>query len=268
MKALLIDGLNLIRRIYAAVPGDQGTAAHLDGALSSSASSLTRALHEHRPTHVVAVFEAQGENWRHELFADYKSKRPPMPAPLQAALPRFEAAFLEHGVQSVSAPGYEADDVLATLALKIADHDGNVVILSTDHIICQLDSDRIRIYDHFGERFLDRQHIERRYDVLPAQLPALHALAGDSALSITGIKSVGLHTAAKLIHDHGSLEKIFEAAEEMPGKLGSKLRGGREDAMLARQLFTLNTDVHLGINLNELRYPPADPGGQTDSRGA
>ena len=101
-------------------------------------------------------------------------------------------------------------------------------------------------------------HRPRRYDVKPSQLPALHALAGDSTLSIPGIKSIGPHTAATLINDYGTLEKIFEAAQEMPGKLGSKLRNGRKDALLAWQLFRLDTSVKLGINLNQLRYARGD----------
>ena len=258
MKALLVDALNLIRRIYAAVPGDEGTDRHLEAALSSTVRSLSRALHEHLPSHAVAVFESGSKNWRHELFPDYKSRRPPMPAALQASLPHFEAAFHSLGVGSVTAPGYEADDVLATLAVRIAAHGGRVVILSTDHLLCQLLDERIQVYDHFGEHFLDQRHIEEKYDILPRQLPVFHALTGSSALSIPGVRSIGPHTAAQLVREHGTLEKILAAAEEMPGKLGSNLRRGRKDAQLARQLFTLDTRVRLGANLRQFRYPPQE----------
>jgi len=181
-----------------------------------------------------------------------------MPQELAAAFPEFKDAFQRMGAESFSLPGYEADDIIATMASKVAQHRGHVVILSTDRAHCQLLSEFIQVYDHFGQRFLDHDLVFNRFQVKPRQLPDFLALAGDSSLAIPGVKSIGKRTAAKLINDYGSLEKTLEAAGAIPGKLGSKLYSGKEDAELAKQLFTLKTDIGLGINLNRIRYSAKD----------
>ncbi|NKB62368.1 MAG: flap endonuclease Xni [Gammaproteobacteria bacterium] len=272
MKALLVDGLNLVRRIHAAVPkkdesgpvlpdGDGETgpthdSAEIDRMVRSISGSLQRALKRHSPSHCLVVFEHNGKNWRHRLFPDYKKKRPPVPTELQTLLARFEKALLNIGVTSFAMMGYEADDVIATMASKISQHKGQVTILSTDRNYCQLLNQYIQVYDHFGQRFLDAKMIYDRFQISPHQLPDLLALAGDTGLSIPGIKSVGKRTAAKLLNDYNSLEEILAASENIPGKLGSKLYSGKEDALLAQRLFTLKRDIELGINLNQIRYQP------------
>ena len=128
MRALLIDGLNLVRRIYAAVPGDENSLEHLEGALKSTVHSIGRALDELAPTHAACVFDAGGKNWRHEIFPDYKRDRPSMPDPLRLNFDRVEEAIEKVGVRCLSVPGTEADDVIATLALKIAAHGGQVCV--------------------------------------------------------------------------------------------------------------------------------------------
>ena len=259
MKALLVDGLNLVRRIYAAVPEESRQEDEsLAGVITSCTASLRRALKQHIPSHCLLVFDHGGQNWRHQHFPDYKKNRAPMPEALRNGLPKFEHAFGEIGVRCVSLAGYEADDVIATVAVKIAKHGGHAVILSTDRNYCQMLSEHIRVFDHFGQRYLDDDMIKKRFQVEPQQLPDLLSMAGDSSVSIPGIKAIGIRTAAKLLNDYGSLEKALKAADDIPGKLGSKLHGGREDARLAKTLFTLKTDIDLGINLNELRYHPPE----------
>ena len=263
MKALLVDGLNLVRRIYAAVPeeskqGNVNGSDPLAGVIASCAGSLKRALNQHLPSHCLAVFDHGGRNWRHELFPDYKKNRAQMPEPLRDGLPQFERAFADIGVECFTLAGYEADDVIATVAVKIANHGGHALILSTDRNYCQLLGANIKVFDHFGQRYLDGEMLKKRFQVEPWQLPDLLALAGDSSVSIPGIKAIGIRTAAKLLNDYGNLEKTLKAADDIPGKLGGKLHNGREDARLAKTLFTLKTGIDLGINLNQLRYRPPD----------
>lgn len=261
MKALLIDGLNLIRRIYAAVPANPELGAdpqlaieHVNNVMRSSCASLNRAVKKHDPSHCLVVFEQSGKNWRHQLFPDYKKDRSPMPTALHNAMADFQSAFAKLGVGTFALPGYQADDVIATLANKITQHDGHVVILSTDRILCQLLNNQIRVYNHFADHYLDSALIAEKFQISPEQIPTLWALAGNSSLSIAGIKSVGIRTAARLINEHGSLEDILSAADNMPGKLGSQLCSGKQDARLGHKLFTLKTDLELGVNLNQFRY--------------
>ncbi len=253
-NVLLIDALNLIRRVHAARPE---TKDRSDGAASLDACvhSLRRALSECRPTHVICVFEGHGPSWRNELFSGYKAGRPPMPEDLQASLPRFKEAFLSEGVRSVEKDSIEADDIVATLADKIALRGGIAVILSTDKVFLQLLSANIRVRDHFRKSFLDRSFVREKFGVNPDQLVDLLALAGDSTNAIPGVPSVGMKTAARLLEQYGTLEHVLEQARTIGGRNGTALEEHADDALLARRLIRLRQDIELGLNLQSFRYP-------------
>lgn len=258
MLALLVDGLNLVRRIHAAVPGEEGSAEHDEGVLESCTRSLQRALNREEPSHALSAFEARGPTWRHELHPTYKADRPPMPGSLAALLPRIEAAFDAAGVRCVSVAGFEADDVLATVAVKIAAAGGQAIILSTDKSMLSLLRPGVRVRNHFDDRELDAAYVRARFGVSPEQLPTWLALVGEHSQGIPGVQKVGAKTAAKLIADHGGLEAILAAAEAIPGALGKRLGESREDAQLSLALAGLRDDVALGMNLSECRLVRAE----------
>lgn len=260
MKALLIDGPNLVRRIYAAVPGAEDTPEHFEGALDSTISSVRRALNEHVPSHAVCAFEAGGQTWRHRVFPDYKKDRPPVPEQLEANFHRIRDGIQDLGVRSVSVAGVEADDVLATIAVKIAGRGGRVVILSTDKSMCQLASQRIRVRDHFAGRDLDKGYVLGKFGVQPSDLACLLGLVGDKSLNVPGVTSIGPRTAAKLINEYGALDEILAHAARIPGRPGKALEAEAERARLSVALVTLKTDVEIGINLKQLRLAPAEAG--------
>ncbi len=249
---LVVDGLNLIRRVYAATPEGEAS-AHFDSALGATVQSLRRALAGHSPTHAVVVFDGAGPTWRHELYADYKAGRKPMPDELRAGLDRYREAFSNVGVSSVGKPGIEADDVVATLATGVADHDGRAIILSTDTAFCQLISERIVVRDHFQKRALDEVYVRDKFGVGPERLVDLWALAGSPTTHIPGVPGVGVKTAAKLLDERGNLDAVLEAAAGMKGKLGESLRANTELARLSRKLARLRTDLELGWNLKSFR---------------
>lgn len=252
--ALLVDGLNLVRRIYAAVPGEEGSTAHADGVLQSCSRSLQRALAREAPTHALCAFEESAASWRHQLLPAYKAGRPPMPAPLVALLPHIEDAFAAAGVRPLRVPGFEADDVLATLAAGIAAHAGEVVILSTDKSMLTLLRPGIRVRNHFDERDLDAAYVRQRFGVAPERLATWLALVGERSQGIPGVKSIGARTATDLVQAHGDLESILAAAAAgMPGRAGRALREGTDDARLSLRLATLRTDVHVGMSLRDFR---------------
>ena len=255
---LIVDGLNLIRRVYAATPEGEPS-AHFDSALGATVQSLRRALLEHSPTHAVVVFDGAEPTWRHELYAEYKAGRKPMPEELRAGLDRYREAFSHLGVSSVSKPGIEADDVVATLAAGVAVHDGRAIILSTDTAFCQLISERIVVRDHFQKRALDESYVRDKFGVGPGQLVDLWALAGSGTTHIPGVPGVGVKTAAKLLEEHGSLERVLESAPEMKGKVGESLRNGGDIARLSQKLARLRTDLELGWNLKSFRVPVPRP---------
>jgi 5'-3' exonuclease len=252
IRFLLVDALNLIRRVYAAHPGEDGP-ERVSGALTSTMGSLNRALRECGPTHAVIVFEGEGPGWRHQRYPAYKAGRAPMPEPLRSGLPRFEREFFEKGIQSLRFPGVEADDVIATLAGKVALRGGHAVILSTDRTFLQLLSDRVRVRDHFRQRDLDRAFVAEKYGVEPGEFADFLALCGEPTNNVKGVPGIGAKTAAGLLKEFGTLERILSAAGTLPGRPGEALRRHAEDVLLARTMVTLRTDLELGLNLKSFR---------------
>jgi protein Xni len=253
IRLLLIDALNLIRRVYAAQPGEDGV-ARTESALTASIQSLERALRECGPTHAVSVFDSQGKGWRHALFPDYKAGRESMPETLYASLPQFKAAFSECGVSSLEFPSMEADDIIGTLAHKTAENGGNVIILSTDKVFFQLLSKRIIVRDHFNRKDLDAEYVKERYGVYPEQFEDFLALSGDTTNNISGVAGVGPKRAAKFLNEIGNLEDILAVAHTIPGKPGEMLYRHGDDARLSKQLVALKTDLSFGLNLRDFRY--------------
>ena len=149
MHLLLVDGFNLIRRIYEARPHDDSQVE--EEVVTSAGQSLHRALKSHVPTHACCVFDSQEKTWRHLIYPEYKQNRSPTPAPLLEAIPQFENLFRQMKVNCLCIPGYEADDVIATLAHKTSEMGGDVTVLSTDKGFLQLLDKHIKVFDHFNK---------------------------------------------------------------------------------------------------------------------
>ena len=252
---LLVDALNLIRRVHAAQP-DEDTAQKAEDARTATVQSLRRALREVSPTHAVAVFEGEGPSFRHALHPPYKTGRKPMPGTLAQALPAFRESFLDLGVASYSLPATEADDVIGTFARKAENADVTAVILSTDKAFLQLLSDRIRVRDHFNQKELDAGYVRQKFGVGPGQLVDYLALVGDPQNHIPGVAGVGAKTAAALIDEHERLDTVLDRAATMSGSVRTKLLEGADAARLSRSLLQLKCDLSLGRNLRDFRYDP------------
>lgn len=255
LTVLLVDALNLIRRVDAAQRDGSGRSGG-SSIVDSCVQSLRRALKECDPTHAVCVFEGKGKSFRTEIFENYKAGRPPMPHDLEENLPGIKEAFLNAGVKSIEVEALEADDIIATLACKVEARKGRVVILSTDKIFLQLLSRNILVRDHFKKTFLDEGYVFEKFRILPYQLADLLALAGDATNAIPGIPGVGMKTAAKLLTEYQTLENILAQAPAMGTKLGQTIGRCEGDALMFQGLLHLKRDIELGLNLQSFRYHP------------
>lgn len=244
---LIIDALNLIRRLHAV----QGSPCR-----DSCVAALHQLLGHTQPTHVVAVFDSHERlpGWRHELLSDYKAGRPPMPEDLQLEMPALQEAFRAAGVSCWVADLDEADDLAATLAVKMADAGHQATIVSTDKGYCQLLAPNIRIRDYFQKRWLDVPFIEHEFGVTPAQLPDYWGLCGISSSKIPGVPGIGPKSARELMSQFGSLDAIYQQWDQVPSKWQGKLQEQREMAEICRKVSTLKRDLVLQGNLNTLRY--------------
>ncbi|MCG3461700.1 flap endonuclease Xni [Xenorhabdus bovienii] len=243
---LIVDALNLIRRIHAV----QGSPC-----VPACEHALKQLITHSSPTHAVAVFDEddRGHSWRHQLLPDYKAGRSAMPDDLQQEMPLIKQAFNALGVACWHAEGHEADDLAATLATKVTSTGHRVTIVSTDKGYCQLLSPNIQIRDYFQKRWLDLPFVEREFGVSPAQLPDYWGLAGVSSSKIPGVQGIGPKTAVILLQQAGSLDNLFQHLETQPDKWRNKLAAHKEMAYISREVASLRTDLSLNGNLQQLR---------------
>ncbi|SHH35709.1 flap endonuclease Xni [Ferrimonas marina] len=248
LRLLLVDALNLVRRIHAAVPEGDGDALCL-----RCQQALRKALNLHQPSHAILVWDGGHEqSWRRRLYPDYKAQRKPMPEDLAQLLPRLRAEMEATGIRSVQQADVEADDLIGTIAHKVAQHGGQVMILSTDKGFGQLHCDAIGQWDHFAGSAIDADSLQSRVGVAPAQLLDFWALAGDSGNGIPGVPGIGKKTAQKLLSEYGSLAQLF--AGPLPeGKLGEKLAHHQQQARMSYALVRLRRDLQLGLDLKQFR---------------
>lgn len=253
-KLLLADGTSIVRRVDKAVKGDD-TAEKAEGTLRSSWGSFMRALREHEPTHFLAAFDHGGETWRHRLYTAYKEHREPMSAHLASQLPGFLERMNNSGLRTLRVPDVEADDTIASLALRAVARGFEVVVLASDKDLLKLLTAGVRVYDHFEPAWRDETWVMERFGVTPAQMTDYLALLGDDTDGIPGVAGVGEKTAARLLGDYGDLDGVLAAAANIKGKLGERLREGAGAARLSRALAELKTDVEMGISPNDIRLP-------------
>lgn len=248
---VIIDALNLIRRIHAA----QSNSNDIQQTSLNCVRALNKIILSSNPTHIVAVFDFQGDDrgWRAQILPSYKQDRSPMPFELSQGLDQIQEAFMQIGVDSLLSDGDEADDIVASLAYKMANQNQLVTIVSTDKGYCQLLQPTLRIRDYFQQRWLDSPFIQTHFGVLPEQLTDFWGLAGISSSNIQGVPGIGTKSAALLLNKYKNLEDLFNA-EDLDAKWQKKLVGNQEMAMKCKQIATLKIDIALGFNLKDIRY--------------
>jgi protein Xni len=269
---ILIDALNLIRRIYAVQERPFTQVKHqTDNALSpstqkqvlfntqnTSVNALIKIINQLHPTHALAVFDSENPCWRYQIFKDYKKGRKKMPEYLADKLIDIQDAFMEQGVDSLTSDEDEADDLIATLAVKLALRGQKVTIISTDKGFLPLIGANIHLYDYFNRRYLDEAHVQSKFNVKPSQLIDFWTLTGDNTNKIEGVSGIGQVNAAKLLNQYGSLKAILEA-DDLKVPLKEKLMQSIDKMELARRLLTLKQDIPLGFNLKDIRLTTTSP---------
>ena len=263
---VLIDALNLIRRIYAVQERPFVQSKHqLDGELATKTQqqvlfntqqacikALDNILKSQQATHALAVFDSQKPCWRYKLYPDYKKDRKKMSSSLADELPNIQDGFLVLGVDSLISDEDEADDLIATLATKMALHGQHVTIVSTDKGFLSLLSPHIHVYDYFNRRYLDEAYVKEKFDMKPTQLIDLWTLTGDSTNKIPGVAGIGQITAANLLNEHGSISSVLQS-DNIKAAVQEKLNGSEEQMTLSKKLLTLKQNIPLGFNLRDIR---------------
>ncbi|PSJ46203.1 flap endonuclease Xni [Zobellella endophytica] len=256
MQLLILDALNLIRRLYAVQENrhpDPATRLAATGAALNHAAG--RLLGQFAPSHVVAVFDGAPVGFRHRLYPDYKAGRTPMPAELAGYLGQLQQGLWRLGIDALLSDTDEADDLIATLARRLSRHAGKTLIVSTDKGFCQLLDPHIRIWDHFNQRWLDAAHVRQHHGLDPEQLVDYWALTGQSGSQIRGVPGIGPKRAKTLLQQFGNLDTLLVTPPVAKEEKIVHLH--KNEALLARQLVKLVDDIELGFNLKDLRYRPS-----------
>lgn len=257
----IIDGSGYIFRAYYAIRSLTTPSGEATNAVYGFTTMIEKALREEQPDLLAITFDAGGQNFRHEIFSEYKANRDAPPEDLTSQIPRIHEVVDAFRIKKFVVEGVEADDVIATVVRQAIDSGYDVCIVTGDKDLMQLVSDRVSLFEPMrGQRFGPKE-VEAKMGVGPNKLGDSLALSGDSSDNIPGVRGVGPKTAAKYLEQFGDLDGVLAAAKDgkIKGKTGKTIAESEADARLSRQLVTLKDDVELGIaGLEDLRYGGPD----------
>ena len=248
-RLLLLDGHSLAYRAFFALPIENFSTVtgQPTNAVYGFTAMLINVLRDEKPTHLAVAFDRGEPTFRHEQYVEYKANRRETPEDFRSQLSLIFEVLDALGVRRLSAPGYEADDLIATLATQAAAQDMDVLIVTGDRDVLQLVSDRVTaLMTRRGITEMTRftpQTVTEKYGLTPAQYPDFAALRGDPSDNLPGIPGVGEKTATKWIAEFGSLQALVDRVDEVKGKAGDALREHLAGVLRNRQLTALVTDL-------------------------
>lgn len=256
-KILIIDGNGLIHRGFHAIPDLTSPDGRLVNAVYGFFSVFLRAFNDVSPTHVCATFDLPGPTFRHESFKEYKAHREKAPDQLYEQIPITKELLNVFKIPIYEMQGFEADDVIATIAAQTEELES--VIVSGDLDTLQMVDDNTKVYTLRGSVrdtiIYDENLVFERYGFSPTLLADYRGLKGDPSDNISGVKGVGEKTATHLLINYGKLEKIYEAVEkddpDIKERVKKLLLDGKDNAFFSRELAQVKTDVPIEFNLGD-----------------
>ena len=262
----LIDGSAFIFRAYHALPPLTRKSDGLPvGAVSGFCNMLNRYIEDNNgpdaPTHVAVIFDHSSHSFRNDIFDGYKANRPPAPEDLVPQFPLTREATKAFNIACEEMEGFEADDMIATLACQARDAGGRVTIISSDKDLMQLVGDGIEMYDAMKNKRIDREGVFEKFGVYPDRVIDVQSLAGDSVDNVPGAPGIGVKTAAALINEFGDLDELLSRAVEIKQpKRRQTLLDHAEQIKLSRELVTLDCNTPLTFALEDLEFRAPIPG--------
>lgn len=253
----LIDGSSYLFRAFHALPPLTNAAGEPTGALLGVVNML-RAIRQADPAHVAFVVDASGPTFRHEMYADYKANRPPMPDDLRVQIEPMLAMVEALGFPILRIKGVEADDVIGTLARQGESAGMDVTISTGDKDFAQLVGPRISLVNTMTRTHMDREGVRDKFGVDPEQIIDYLALVGDKVDNVPGVDKCGPKTAVKWLDKYGSLDAIMAHVGDIKGKIGENLQAALAQLPLSRELVTIRTDVELDKTPGDLAFAAPD----------
>ena len=257
---LLVDGSSYLYRAWH-VPNLQrltNAQGEATGAVYGVINMLRSLLAEYDPQYMAVVFDARGKTFRHEMYADYKANRPPMPEELAAQIEPLHELVRALGLPLLQVSGVEADDVIGTLAARAAELGMDTVISTGDKDMAQLVGPHVTLVNTMSRTTLDSAGVTEKFGVPPERIVDFLALTGDSSDNIPGVPKVGPKTAATWLTTYGTLDEVIAHAGEIKGKAGESLRDNLDTLALARALTAIRCDLELEQAPQQLLLQPRD----------
>ena len=250
----LVDGNSYIYRAYHAIGYLSNSKGLRTNAIFGFTKMLLKLFDDKKPEYAAVALDSKGPTFRHEIYDQYKATRPPMPDDLVEQLPYIKSIIELLGVKKIEIPGYEADDIIGTLAKKGEEEGFNVVVVTGDKDFRQIISSKTSLWDTMKDRVTDLDVLHSEYGLEPEQIIDLMGLSGDTSDNIPGVRGVGEKTALTLIKDFGTLENVYEhIAEITKKKLKENLENSHENALLSKTLVTIDCQVPIDCDTSDLK---------------
>jgi DNA polymerase-1 len=264
-RLFLIDGSAYIFRAFFAMPPLSNSAGLPTNAILGFTNILLKVLKQYRPEYVTVALDAGRKTFRNEMLADYKGNRPEAPALLIPQFPYFRKVLDGLNVSLLELPGYEADDIIATLCDRMADKGCELVVVSSDKDLMQLVTDGIRLLDSAKDRWIGAAEVHEKFGVAPEQVIEVMGLMGDAVDNIPGVKGIGEKTAITLIQQFQSLENLYNGLDELDkiklrgaARVRELLEKDKDNAFLSRALATVKRDVPIEVGLEQFKFTGFD----------
>ncbi|OSM06900.1 DNA polymerase I [Magnetofaba australis] len=254
-RLFLVDGSGYLYRAFYGVRNLSRRDGFPTNAIFGFDKMLRKVVVEARPTHLVMVFDAKGPTFRHEMDENYKAHRKPMPDELRAQIPGIQRLVDCYNIPRIEMPGYEADDVIGSLARLGVERDWQVVVVSGDKDLMQLVSSKVQMFDGGKEKWYDPEDVMETWGVGPERIPDLLGLAGDASDNIPGVPGIGAKTAAQLLKEYGDMERLLANAGSI--KQPKRRQALLDNADIARHSKKMATiDIHAPVNVDLLEQSP------------
>lgn len=252
-KIFLIDGSSYLYRAFHAMPPLTTSSGLPTGAVKGVTNMLRNLRKENPDSYYLAIFDAKGKNFRHDIYKDYKANRPPMPEDLREQLSPLKEICNAMGMPVIEIPKVEADDVIATLAVMGSELGMPMVISSLDKDLMQLVEDPlVKMMNTMNNQIYDVAGVEKKFGVHPNQIIDYLAIVGDTSDNIPGVPKVGPKTAVKWLGEFKTLQGIIDNADSLTGVVGQNFRDSIPDLSRNVELVTLKKDVDLKVSLENL----------------
>ncbi|HET6454066.1 MAG TPA: DNA polymerase I [Armatimonadota bacterium] len=262
-KVILIDGNSLLYRAFFALPHFSTLENQPTNAVYGFTMMLLRLVEEEKPDIILVAFDAPVKTFRHTEFEDYKAHRKPTPDELRSQAPFARKLVRAFHIPVLEEPGFEADDVIGTLACKAAAEDYDVLIVTGDLDELQLIGDKVKVMKTVKgvteTVTFDEKGVTEHYGLRPEQFPDYKALTGDPSDNIPGVPGIGPKTAVKLLEEYGTIENLLEHASEVqPARFQAILEANKAQAILSKRLATIVCDVPVDVDFEQCRFKGPD----------